>query len=156
LVICNPIPQDEGNHVSDQLEIKKSIVRRFFAAIEANDADAFDDLVDEQYVDHLPGQAPGRENLKNYIAALHRGLSELTMPIVHMIAEGEMVAVLNKVVGIHGGNLLGYPASGNRVDVTNFQLYRLQDGRLAEHWEVADFATLTSQLAKPAGDMRIA
>ena len=135
--------------MSDQLEMNKSIVKRFFAAIEENDAVAFDQLVHDGYIDHLPGQAPGRESLKTYIASLHRGLAEITMPILHIVAEGDMVAVLNKVLGIHGGILLGYPASGNRVDITNFQLYRIQDGRLAEHWEVADFATLMSQLAKP-------
>jgi len=137
--------------MTDQLDTNKAIVRRFFAAIEANDAEAFDELVDQAYIDHLPGQLPGRDNLKQYIAMLHRGLSDLAMPIVHMVAEGDKVAVLNKVLGAHSGELLGYPASGNRVDITNFQLYRLEDSRLAEHWEVADYATLMSQLAKAAG-----
>lgn len=136
--------------MTDQLERNKATVRRFFAAIEANDARTFDELVDQAYIDHLPGQQSGRDNLKQYIALLHRGLSDLTMPIVHMVAEGDKVAVLNKVLGTHSGELLGYPASGNRVDITNFQLYRLEGGRLAEHWEVADFATLLSQLTKAA------
>ena len=137
--------------MNDQLAANKATVRRFLAAIEANDAEAFVELVDESYIDYLPGQPPDRDNLKQYVAMLHRGISDLTMPILHIVAEGDKVAVLNKVLGTHSGALLGYPASGNRVDITNFQLYRLEVGRLTEHWEVADFAALTSQLAKAAG-----
>ncbi|WP_352539474.1 MULTISPECIES: ester cyclase [unclassified Mesorhizobium] len=43
-------------------------------------------------------------------------------------------------------------ATGNRVDFAAFQFYRIADGKLAEHWEVADFAKFQEQLtAKPPG-----
>lgn len=141
--------------MNNQAERNKTAVRDFFAALEANDAGALDHLVDEAYIDHLPGQAPGRANLKQYIATLHRGISGLSMPILYIVAEEDKVAVLNKVLGSHSGELLGYPPSGSRVDIMAFQLYRLVDGRLAEHWEVADFATLTSQLMS-TGEARVA
>ncbi|WP_259065846.1 ester cyclase [Mucilaginibacter sp. X4EP1] len=35
---------------------------------------------------------------------------------------------------------------GNPVDALAFQLYRIENGQLAEHWEVADFATLVQQI----------
>jgi predicted ester cyclase len=139
----------------EQLERNKAAVRSFFAALEVNDSAAIDALVEEGYIDHLPGQGSGRANLKAYIATLHRGISGLRVPILHLVAEGDKVAALNKVQGTHRGELLGYPATGNRIDVTNFQLYRLVEGRLAEHWEVADYATLTTQLS-PTDDAPVA
>jgi predicted SnoaL-like aldol condensation-catalyzing enzyme len=141
--------------MNSKIEMNKTSVRNFFAAFEANDANALDGLVDETYIDHLPGQAAGRDSLKKYISTLHRGISGLSIPILHIVAEGDKVAVLNKVLGFHTGDLLGHPPSGNRIDVLAFQLYRLVDGRLAEHWEVADFATLTSQL-KSNGPAQVA
>jgi predicted ester cyclase len=63
-----------------------------------------------------------------------------------MVAEGDRVAVLNGVRGTHRAPFAGRPPRGGRIDVTAFQLYRIEAGQLAEHWEVADFATLMQQL----------
>ncbi len=46
----------------------------------------------------------------------------------------------------HRGAFAGRQPSGNRVDAKAFQLYRIANEQLAEHWKVADFATLMHQL----------
>ena len=63
-----------------------------------------------------------------------------------MVAEGDYVSVLNSVQGTHRGEFLGRQPTEKRVDAMAFQLYRVAKGQLAEHWEVADFATLMRQL----------
>jgi hypothetical protein len=57
-----------------------------------------------------------------------------------------MVAVYNSIQGVHRGDYGNFKAKGNAVDVKAFQLYRIDNGQLAEHWEVADFFTLLSQI----------
>lgn len=128
--------------MSLNLEENKALVRRFFAAIEAADFQSFDQLVAEGYDDHLTGQKPGRENLKRYFSGLHAAFSDLTLPISAIVAEGDKVAVFNAVRGTHQGDFAGLKATGRNIDAMAFQLYRIQNGQLAEHWEVADFATL--------------
>ena len=52
--------------------------------------------------------------------------------------------------GTHLHDFGGMKPTGNKVDFRAFQIYRIEGGKLAEHWEVADFATFQSQLtAKP-------
>ena len=128
------------------IDENKALVRRFFNAIENGDFRVFDEIVAHDYIDHLAGQAPGRENLKRYFAGLHSTFSELKLPITAIVAEGDRVAVLNSVRGKHKGDFAGIKAKGNPVDAMAFQLYRIADGRLAEHWEVADFTTLMRQI----------
>ena len=41
------------------IEANKRLVRKFFAAVEDGDFEAFDEIVAEDYNDHLPGQTPG-------------------------------------------------------------------------------------------------
>lgn len=65
---------------------------------------------------------------------------------MHMVAEGDEVAVLNAVRGTHEGRYRGFDATGNRIDATAFQLYRIENGQLAEHWEIPDNATITRQV----------
>jgi predicted SnoaL-like aldol condensation-catalyzing enzyme len=130
-----------------QIEENKDIVRQFFNAIEKKQfIDVFDKIVATDYNDHLPGQKPGREVLKQYFAGLHGAFDGLKLPIWFMIAEGDKVAVYNSVQGIHKADYGPFTAKGNSVDVQAFQLYRIENGQLAEHWEVADFATLAQQI----------
>lgn len=128
------------------LEENKALVKRFFAAIESGDFSVFDEIVALDYDDHLAGQGRGRETLKRYFAGLHSAFADLKLPISAMVAEGDQVAVLNAVQGMHKGDFAGLAATGRKIDAPAFQLYRIEDGRLAEHWEVADFATLMRQL----------
>ena len=55
-----------------------------------------------------------------------------------------MVGLLSR--GTHKGEFAGVKATGNSVDAMAFQLYRIANGQLAEHWEVADFAMMMRQL----------
>jgi steroid delta-isomerase-like uncharacterized protein len=132
--------------MSSVIEANKRLVRRFFAAIESGDFGVFDEIVAPDYDDHLPGQRPGRETLKGYFAGLRAAFPDLTLPIAAMVAEEDRVAVLNSVRGTHQGDFGGLGATGRPINAMAFQLYRIENGQLAEHWEVADFATLTRQL----------
>ena len=132
--------------MSDTLEHNKTLVRRFFSAIERGDLAVFDQIVSDDYDDHLAGQSPGREALKRYFTALRLAFPDLMLPIMTMVAEGDYVAVLNSVQGTHQGAFAGREPTGRRVDAKAFQLYRIANEQLAEHWEVADFATLMRQL----------
>src|SRR5882672_2702669 len=127
------------------IERNKALVRRFFAAIEHGDFRVFDEIVAEDY-DDLAGQTPGRETLKRYFTGLRSAFADLRLPITNIVAEGNLVAVLNSVRGTHKGDFAGIKAKGNRIDAMAFQLYRIANGQLAEHWEVADFMTLMNQL----------
>src|SRR5262245_38833660 len=132
--------------MASRLEENKAVVRYFFAAIESGELSVFDQIVAQDYDDHLASQSPGRENLKRYFAGLRFAFPDLKLPIMAMVAEGDNVAVLNSVRGTHKGDFAGLKATGKPVDAMAFQLYRIDNGQLAEHWEVADFAAIIRQL----------
>lgn len=137
------------NQAISNIEDNKTLVRKFFSVIENNQfLKTFDTIVAENYNDHLPSQTPGREIVKKYFTALHKTFANLKLPIKAMIAEGDLVAAYNSVEGTHQADYGEFKAKGNQVDVKAFQLYRIQNGQLAEHWEVADFMTMVQQLQK--------
>lgn len=134
------------NKTGSTIKENKELICQFFSAIENDNLDVFDKIVAENYDDHLPGQSPGRETLKKYFAGLHKAFADLKLPIWAIIAEGDMVAVYNSIQGIHQGDYGAFKAKRNKVDARAFQLYRIANGQLAEHWEVADFSTLVQQI----------
>ena len=89
------------------------LVRAFLACVENGDfGENFDQIVDENYVDHLQGQAAGRGNLKNYLTTLKTAFPDLKWPVHAIVAEANFVAVYNGVTGTHQADYGPFPASG--------------------------------------------
>lgn len=134
--------------MSSLTDANRAIVRRFFAAIESGYLSAFDEIVAEDYDDHLPGQARGRNVLRAYFTMPRMALPDLKLPIHDIVAEGDRVAVLNSVTGTHRCEFpaLRLQPTGRVIDAMALKLQRIENGRMAEHWEGADFAALMRQL----------
>jgi predicted ester cyclase len=48
--------------------------------------------------------------------------------------------------GRHSGDFMGVPATGRSVSLATIRIDRIVDGKIAEHWSVADMAGLVQQL----------
>lgn len=133
----------------DSTEQNKGIVRRFFEELDEGNLGVIEDLVAEDYVDHdpppFPGLAPGRAGLKQAAEMFWRATPGRHV-IEDQLAEGDKVATRLRGIGKHEGEMAGIPASGNDLDVKAVAVYRIEDGKIAEHWSAVDSATLLQQL----------
>jgi steroid delta-isomerase-like uncharacterized protein len=134
------------------IEANKAIVRRYFETFNAGDFDRLDEIVSHDYGDNLEGQSAGIDVIRKYLQGLKASFPDFTWTIEQIIAEGDRVAVMNSVSGTHLHDFGEMKATGNRVNFKAFQIYRIADGKLAEHWEVADFARFQEQLGARAQD----
>lgn len=128
-------------------EANKAPVTRYFTAIAEGDLAALDEIVSTDYQDHAPGRKRGRGGLKAAVQTLRAAFPDMTSTVTHMLAEGDLIAVRNRVTGTQHGPLGELLATGNRVDFTALQLFRVEDELIAEHWEIFDEPTLTQQLS---------
>jgi predicted ester cyclase len=100
-----------------------------------------DELVDPSLVEHQnygPGHAPGAEGVKAVIASLHRAYSDFHLEIEHLSVDGELVWLHMKGGGTNDGSFMGNPPTGRKMQIDVFDLLRVRDGRLVEHWGVPD------------------
>ena len=126
-------------------EANKALVKRNLTAIEEGDLTTLDEVVSADYQDHARGRQPGRGALKAAAQTLRAAFPDMTSTVTHMLAEGDLIAVRNRVTGTHQGPLGELPATGNRVDFAALQLFRVEDELIVEHWEIFDETTLTQQ-----------
>jgi predicted ester cyclase len=63
-----------------------------------------------------------------------------------MLIKIEEVATYMNTQGMHSGPFFGIPASGKTVSLSSMRIDLFQDGKIAEHWSVADMAGLMQQL----------
>lgn len=130
-----------------RLEANKALVRRFFAEVfNGGDLGAADRLVREDYVQHNPTVGPGRAGVKAFVADLRRGFPDLQVEVLDLIAEGDRVVARVVGRGTHRGDYLGLAPTGRPFAAEAIDVFRVQDGLLAEHWDVMDFYGLMLQL----------
>ena len=132
----------------------KAIVRRFIDEVFLHGRfDSVDELVTEDFTPHNWGPTPpGRDGLKQTIERVSAGLSDTSMTIEDVIAEGDRVAVRLTSSATQSGPFMGLPPSGKRYEIEEIHWFRLRDGQITEHWHQADFLGMLRQLgAMPDG-----
>lgn len=66
--------------------------------------------------------------MRKLAAILHGGLSDITLPIDELVAEGDRVLARLRFQGWHTGEFQGLPAIGQHVDIVVMDLFQVADG----------------------------
>jgi steroid delta-isomerase-like uncharacterized protein len=126
----------------------KHLAKRFYEdGLHAGDLAILDEIAAANYVEHdpLPGQREGIDGLKDRVRMLRDGLAG-HYTIEDMVAEADRVVVRWTNKGTHVGELAGMPATGKTFEIAGIDIYRVEGGKLAEHWHVVDMLSLLQQL----------
>jgi steroid delta-isomerase-like uncharacterized protein len=141
------------HQASATLEQNKSLVSRFIDEVFLKgDFGAVDELLADDFVPHTWGKVEGgKDELKAAIERVSAGLSEPSMTIDDMIAEDDRVAVRLTSHATQTGEFMGMPPSGKSYTIDEIHIFRLRDGKIAEHWHQADFMGMMRQLGTMPG-----
>ena len=126
--------------------------QRLFVEVLQNqgEIDRVDEFVRPDFVNHTgrPGSPPGPEGVRSGLETFRAGFPDHDAEVVHMVAEGDLVATYKTFTGTHTGEFLGIPATGRRATICVMDVVRYRDGRIAEHWSVVDLAGVRAQLGQ--------
>jgi len=137
-------------------EANEDLVRRHFEEIfDQKNLEVCDEMMAEDYVEHAA--APFSESASgkvNGLVAMHQTADwllaqfpDLPMTIEAMVAEGDTVAVRVVSEGTNLGLLNGVvPPTGRRFKARQSHWYRVEDGKLAEHWATCEDLPAMMQL----------
>ncbi|MDX6376601.1 MAG: hypothetical protein QOE98_904, partial [Gaiellaceae bacterium] len=77
---------------------------------------------------------------------IRTGFPDHDAKVIHMVAEGDLVATYKTFTGTHDGEFFGIPPTGRRATIGVMDFVRYEDSKIAEHWNVVDVAGLMAQL----------
>lgn len=104
----------------------KQLIQKFYEEFfNKHDTDSAIKYVREDYIQHNPGVAQGRDALMEAFAAKFVSDPTFHLNIEKIISDDDMVAVYLKNVD---------PQGNTKCRVVD--IYRISDGMLAEHWDV--------------------
>ena len=129
--------------------IAHQIVKTFVTG----DTSVLDDLVALDALDHnspLNGTG-GRAGLIEAVRFYQATFSDLDVTVDQEISSGDLVTIYGRISGVHSGDKLGIPATGQQVSFPYIDIFRISDGQMVEAWHLEDIAGLLRQLGALPG-----
>ena len=146
-------------------ETNKVLIRRFFETLNMNDLATLPSFWARDEVNHgrysesdqRQERPPvGLEGLSRVFQSLHKAFPDRRWHIDDLVAEGDRVVCRLTVSGTHqgtpevpveGGPLLqAILPSGKHYTIQHVHVFRLSNGKIAEHWAARDDLGLLQQL----------
>jgi steroid delta-isomerase-like uncharacterized protein len=129
-------------------EAHKALARRVFEEVlNGRNLDLLDEVVTPDYVEHnpLPGQRTGIDGIRDrYTMVLTAFDPQFT--VEDLVAEGDKVVLRWSQAGTHVGQFLGMPPTGRSYRTSGIEIWRVENGKLTEHWDVVDVFGQLQQL----------
>jgi predicted ester cyclase len=127
--------------MTSMLDQDKRLPRRLLEEMfERGDLDAADELVDPDFVNHEapPDNPQGPEGLKETVGWLRSLWGPMRFDVEDEICEADKVVARVVMHGHHVGEFLGKPPTGKEFATTQIHIWRIENGKLIEHWSVRD------------------
>jgi steroid delta-isomerase-like uncharacterized protein len=135
---------------------RKQVLHDFLDRIWAQqDLSAIPDFVADSYTIHndpgdpWEGQTLSHQGFADRLVKSRSLAPDQRFTPVHMIEEGDTIALAWTWTGTHLGDMPGIPATGKRIQMTGLTVYSFQGNRLSGHWQVADRLGVYRQLTAP-------
>lgn len=130
---------------TDTLTQNKAFVTRMETAFSDGDTAAIDSGMTASFIDHQPGPSMPGTATQKVNAAMHMfrtafpdGKSEIKA----ITAEGNLVSVFLTFTGTNSGSFMNMPATNKMISMDGADVFRIENGKVAEHWGVFDMSPL--------------
>jgi predicted SnoaL-like aldol condensation-catalyzing enzyme len=133
---------------ADDSAKSKDVVSRFYNDVFIrHDMSRLDTYMRDDYIQHNQDCPQGKAGFVEFFTVIFAALPDFSYTLKKMVAEGDIVMAFSTTTGTHtGGDWLGQKATGNSLSYDVVDIFRVQDGMIAEHWDVADTFNFFSQL----------
>jgi len=111
-----------------------------------HDFSVLETYMKEDYIQHNPLVPQGRDGFRKFFEAAFQAVPDWKYTPKKIAAEGDHVWAYGTYAGTQKAEWLGIPATGKSFAFDAVDIFRLEGGKLAEHWDVMDVYGLFRQL----------
>jgi len=124
------------------------IKRMFDEGFATGDGAVVDEICSPDLVEHQFGlsgdSAAAIQHVKDAMRQVHGAVPDISFTIEESVENGDKLWVRVRAQGTATGPFFG-PPSGRPIDFTVFDVVRVVDGRIVEHWGVPDRFAMLAQ-----------
>ncbi len=111
------------------------IVYRFFKeGYESKNYELVMNYLADDYIDHSPAGAKGNAQAVEILKIVANQFSDLSIQMLDIFADNEMVATRVLYQGVHSGTCMGIAATGKKISFEALENFKVVDGKIVESW----------------------
>jgi predicted ester cyclase len=125
------------------------VVRRNTEEVQGRgDFELFEDLFDDDFVDHTPQPAttPDKDGVRVLYHRLREAFPDFHADIQWQSAAGDLVTTYKIYHGTQTGAFLGVAPTGRQVEFETVDVMRVVNGKITEHWGVGNLLKVMTQI----------
>ena len=127
----------------------KEIVKEFITMVFHNhDLGNLDGIMRDDYIQHNADVPQGKKGFIEFFEKCFQAIPDFRYTLKKIVSDGDIVMTFSITTGTHTGEWIGQPATGNKLHFDVVDIFRIQDGQIAEHWDVADTYLLFKQIGR--------
>ena len=122
----------------------KDVPSRFYDDVFLrHDMSRMDEYMPEDYIQPNADCPQGEAGFLDFFTTIFAAVPDFGYALKKMVADGDTVVTYSTTTGTHtGGEWIGRTATGNKLNFDMVDIFRMQDGKVCECWEVADTRAL--------------
>jgi predicted ester cyclase len=129
------------------VEHNKTLARRFWEEVVGQgNLTVLDEIMAAEYIQHQDDVPPGRAGLIQFLTIQFGAFPDRQCIIEDIIGGGDRVVTRTVIRATHTGSLGNIPATGKQVSIAVYDIWRVGNGKLAEHWGLVDNLGMMRQL----------
>jgi steroid delta-isomerase-like uncharacterized protein len=144
VVVAFARPAFAQNEQADTLA--SALLDRYVAAINAHDTSAFGDIHAENYIQHSGRSPNGLAAQIENVRTIFARMPDVQARVEDRIIQGDKLVARMSFSATHTQPMQGIAPSGRRFTLRTIDIWRIENGKLAEHWDIVDTAGLLKQL----------
>lgn len=128
-----------------QEDRNQQVIREFMRSFKnEHNVNGVGHLFDKNFIHHFRTPLPaGFERLRQVGIMMNGAFPDVVVTEEDLIASGDKVVERSSAAATHKGSMIGEPPTNKRAHWSEMHIYRLRDGKIAEHW--AEIAMLELQ-----------
>jgi steroid delta-isomerase-like uncharacterized protein len=127
-------------------EQNKALFKQYYNAWFKGDIEALKEILSPDYVWHSGLEHLSLEETMEHVKIQLVMYSSRTYSEEDIIAKGDKVVLRYIMRGAHTGDVDGFPATGNKYEVSGIEIIRIENGQIVESWEAYDDLSHYEQL----------
>jgi len=127
----------------------KAVVRRNAEEVQSRgNFEVFDELFADNFIDYTPqpNTTPDKAGVRRLYMYLRAAFPDFRAEIHWQLADGDRVTTYKTYHGTHQGPFLGVAPTHRQVHFETVDVMRVQNGKITDHWGVANLLSLMQQI----------
>ena len=131
------------------IENNKKLVEILLNTVfQKHDFSKLDEIMMDDYIQHNADVPQGKTGFKQFFEMMFKAFPDFSYTMKKIICEGDIVMMWSTTTGTHNGMFIDNPPTGNKLSFDVVDIFRIENGKIAEHWDVADTLKLFTLVGK--------